>query len=51
MKNLLAEDRSVREVCEEILRGSYPEIAKQLARQLIEALDELDRRGLTTASS
>lgn len=41
MKNLLAEDRSVCEVCEEVLRGSYPNIAKQLALQLLLALKEI----------
>lgn len=42
MKNLLMQDMSVRENCETILRGSYPEIAKQLSQQLLLALDELE---------
>ena len=42
MKNLLMQDESVRENCNIILRGSYPEIAKKLSRQLLLALDELE---------
>jgi hypothetical protein len=41
MKNLLAKDRSVKVVCKEVLRGSYPIIAKQFANQLLLALCEI----------
>lgn len=41
--NLLVEDRPTKVVIEEILLGSYPMVAKQLARQLLIVLQEWER--------
>ena len=41
MKNALADDRSIAKVCEEVMDGSYPKVAKQLALQLLLALKEI----------
>ncbi len=47
MRNVLVQDYSIRENAKMIQRGTYPQVAKQLARQLEICLDELAKREKT----